>query len=158
MGPAVAAQLQELLVRLLALDRLLGSVPLQHLQRQHNLDLDVTLSKELEHPILQEAAARYTTLTFDMNNLHWTVDKVPRFELIPEILVHICKTSWQGKVFENVYRHSDMNRSRDPTCSEALSLLRKLDKASGSRLRVKINTILRSGMCIDLCVSHASPV
>ena len=156
MDPVIAAQLQELLVRLLALDQILGSVPLEHLHRQQNLNLDAIFSKESNDPILQEAAARYTSLTFDMDNLHKTVDKVPRFELVPATLIHVCRVSWQGRIFENVHRHSDINKSRDPNCSEALSLLRKIDRISGTRLRVKINAILRSGRCISFRVSRVS--
>jgi hypothetical protein len=153
----------QVLIRLLALDRLLDSVPLQQQRKkqqqqqlQQNPDLDVILSIENSDPVLQEAAARYTTLTLDNRNLNRIANQVPRSDLIPATLVHICKTSWQGEIFKNVYCHSDMSKSRDPTCSEVLSLLRRFDRALGTRLRVKINAILRSGRCISLlfCLQH----
>lgn len=147
MDPVLSAKLQhmqELLVPLLALDQLLGSVPLQ---QQRNLDLEAILPEHSKDPEVQEVASRYTTLSWDVGELYKVVDTVTRFDLILVTLVYICKTSWQGRAYENVYRHSDINKPRDPTCSEALQLLPKLDRVLETSLSDKINAILDLGRC-----------
>lgn len=139
--------MRNLLIRLIALDQLLESVPVKE---QWKLDLGAISTEDFTNPVLQAAEARYTTLSLKTLYLHKIVEGVPRFDLIPATLVYVCKVSWQGKIYENVYSHSDVNKSRDPTCSEVLPLLRKLDRTLGTRLRVKINAILRLG-------EHISP-
>lgn len=121
---------QGLVSRLLALDRLLGSMPLH--QRQ-NLDL-ARVSEDIN-----------TRTLWDVEELYRTVDTVPRPDRIPAILVDICRLSWQGRIYCNVYRHSDIDQSRDPTCSEVLQLLPKLDILLETSLHDKIKAVVSSG-------------
>lgn len=58
--------MKELLVRLLTLDQLLVSVPLQ---QQRNLDLEAILSEDFKNTKLQKVAARHTTLSWDVAEL-----------------------------------------------------------------------------------------
>jgi len=130
--------LQELTVRLLALDQLLGSVALQE---QHDLDLEAVLSKDCGAPESQKAAA------WSLEELYYVVDTVPRFDLIPATLVDICRTSWQGRVYENVYHRPDANEPRNPTCSEVIQLLPKLDGVLKTSLNNELNAIVALGRC-----------
>lgn len=136
--------LQELTVRLLALDQLLGSVALQE---QKDLDLEAVLSKDCGAPNSQEAAA------WCSEELYYVVDTVPRFDLIPATLVDICRTSWQGRVYENVYRRPDAKASRNPTCSEVIQLLPKLDRVLKTGLNNKIIAIVALGRCGRFCAT-----
>jgi hypothetical protein len=128
--------------RLLTLDQLLGSVPLQ---QQRFLDLEAILPEDNNDPKSQEFTSQCRNYSWDAIELFHVVDTVPRFHLIPATLIHICKTSWQGRIFENVYRHSDTDESRDPICSEVLHLLPEIDQVLGTSLSVKISSIVSSG-------------
>ncbi|KAF1978272.1 hypothetical protein BU23DRAFT_564510 [Bimuria novae-zelandiae CBS 107.79] len=142
MDPVHSAQmqhLQELLARLLTLDQLLGSVPLQ---QQRNLDLEAALSTTSRDLKLQGDVARYTTLSSDVEELYRILNRIPRFDLIPATLLYIFKTSWQGRIYQNLYRHSDVAKPRDPTCSEVLHLLPKLDRILETSLSIKISSIV----------------
>lgn len=137
-------QMQELLLRLIALDQLLDSVPLQE---QREYDLEAILLKDFKDPKSQEVAEQYTTLWRDVGGLYKVVGTLLRFDLIPATLVYVCKTSWQARIYENVYRRSDINKSRDPTCSEVLQLLPKLDRVLETSLSDNINAIVGLGRC-----------
>jgi hypothetical protein len=140
--------MQELLTRLLTLDKLLGSVPLK---QQRNLDLEVIFSRDLQYSESQGVASQYPEPPSDVDELYKVADTVPRPDLIPATLVYICRTSWQGRTYENVYRHSDIHKPRDPTCSEVLQLLPKLDQVLETSLNGKINAIVGLGKCGWLC-------
>jgi hypothetical protein len=130
--------------RLLALDQLLGSVPLQ---QQRYLDLEAILPEDTNDPKSQEFISPYRNYSWDALELFKVVDTVPRFDLIPTTLIHVCKTSWQGRIFKDVYRHSDINEPRDPFCSEVLHLLPKIDQVLGTSLSGKMNSIVSLGKC-----------
>jgi hypothetical protein len=160
MDPLLPAQLQylqklhsRLHARLLALNQLLGSVPLQ---QQRYLDLEAILPEDTNDSKSQELTSPYRKFSWDALELFKVVDTVPRFDLIPATLIHVCKTSWQGKIFENVCRHSDINEPRDPFCSEVLHLLPKIDQVLGTSLNGKINSIVSLGKCYQLFITHTS--
>jgi hypothetical protein len=160
MDPLLPAQLQylqklhsRLHARLLALDQLLGSVPLQ---QQRYLDLEAILPEDTNDPNSQEFTSPCRNYSWDALELFKVVDTVPRFDLIPATLIHVCKTSWQGRIFEDVYRDSDINESRDPFCSEVLHLLPKIDQVLGTSLSGKINSIVSLGKCYQLFITHTS--
>jgi hypothetical protein len=151
MDPLLPAQLQylqklhsRLHARLLALDQLLGSVPLQ---QQRYLDLEAILSGDTNDPKSQEFTSPYRNYSWDALELFKVVDTVPRFDLIPATLIHVCKASWQGRISEDIYRHSDINEHRDPFCSEVLHLLPKIDQVLGTSLSGKMNSIVSLGKC-----------
>ncbi|KAJ8110661.1 hypothetical protein OPT61_g6547 [Boeremia exigua] len=111
--PNGAQTLQELRLRLIVLDQLLGSVPLQ--QQQQELDFGTLLSEDFIASISDEVATQ---------GLYKIVKTVPRFDLIPAVLVNVCRY-----------------KTRDPTCSEVLALLPRLDKFLELSLYEKINAI-----------------
>lgn len=156
MDQAISAQLpdmQELHARLLALDQLLGSVPLL---QQRSLDLEAILSNDSKDANLEEFASLHIAPSWDAETLYKVVDTVPRFDLIPATLINICKTSWQGRIYQNVYRHSDTDITRHPTCSEVLQLLPKLDRVLETYLNDKINAIMGLGRLAKPVPPHVS--
>lgn len=138
MLPDHSQDIQELVLRLLALDRLLGSVPLH---QQQDLHLDTIFSEDAKALGLKDIKSPNTTPLWDVGGLYKVVDTVPRFDRIPATLLDICKTSWRGRTYQNVYRHSDITGSRDPTCSKVLQLLPKLDRLLETFLSNKINSV-----------------
>lgn len=144
MLPDNLQDMQELVPRLLALDRLLGSVPLH---QQQDLDLGSNYSEDAKALDQKDIETQDTAPSWDMGELYKVVDAVPRFDRIPATLVDICKTSWRGRIYQNVYRHSDIDKPRDPTCSEVLQLLPKLDLLLATALSDKINAIVSLGRC-----------
>jgi len=147
MGPIIADHLQdmqELALRLLALDQLLGSVPL-HLQ--HGLDLDTVFSEDVNSKALglEDIEASNSTPSWDVGDLYKVVDTIPRFNRIPATLIDICKTSWRGRTYQNAYLDSKIDEPRDPTCSEVLQLLPRLDRLLEMSLNNKISAIVSLG-------------
>lgn len=142
MDPDFSQEMQELVLRLLALDQLFTSVPLH---QQQDLDLDSNLFEDAK--VLGLEDIRDTMPLWNMGELYRVVDMIPRFDRIPATLVDICKTSWQGKIYQNVYHHSDIKKSRDATCSEVLQLLPELDRLLETSLSDKINAIISLGGC-----------
>ncbi|KZM22962.1 hypothetical protein ST47_g5894 [Ascochyta rabiei] len=131
--------LRRLASQLLALDQLLRSVPLH---QQQDLSLDTILSDDAKAPGPCHIESQNATPHRYMIILHEVIDAVLRFNRIPATLVNICKASWRGRIYQNVCRNSDINTSRDPTCSEVLQLLPKLDLLLDTSLGDKINAIL----------------
>lgn len=85
--------MQELAFQLLALDQLLGSVPLES---QQDLDLDAILPGDIisKAGLSAENIGPFnTTPSWDVDELYKVVDTVPRFTQIPATLVDICKIS-----------------------------------------------------------------
>lgn len=146
MDPMLSEHLQDvhgLILRLLALDQLLGSVPLH---QQRDLDLDSTLLEDAKALDLKGVASLNSAPSWDLGELYEVVDTVPQFDRIPATLLDICKTSWRGRTYQNVYRHPDINKPRDPTCSEVLQLLPKIDRLLETSLSDKIDAIVSLGM------------
>lgn len=141
--------IQQLCAQLHALDLLLGSVPLQ----QHSsLNLNTIFSECLaDTEIPDTTPTEYSTNTEKLDALCIIVNTVPRFDLIPAILIDIYKKLLQGVIYRNVYRHSDINKSRDPTCSEVLQLLPTLDEELKTSLCDRFNALINKGKC--KCVS-----
>lgn len=147
MHPGETQYMQQLRAQLHALGLLFGSVPLQQPQ-QPNLDLDAILSEGLTNTELQgEVPVEGPIDTEKLYMLYMSVNAVPRFDLIPATLVNIYKTSLQGMTYQNVYCHSGMNKPRNPTCSEVLQLLPRLDEVLETSLSDKVNTLINTGKC-----------
>lgn len=148
MDPIVSDHLQdvqELALRLLALDQLLGPTP-SH--QQQDIDLDTITSEDVnsEAVVWKDIEPSNTAPLWDVIELYKVADTVPRFDRIPATLVDICKTSWRGRTYQNTYLHTGNEESRDPTCSEVLQLLPRLDRLLEISLHAKINAIVSLGM------------
>ena len=122
---------QRLRAQLRALDRILGSVPLE---QRNGLKV---------HDALTEAPD--TEKPGPLREIFYTT---PRAELIPKILVDIYDASLENRTYQNVYRHSDPTKSRDPTCSEVLRLLPNLDSLLQLALSNKFEAITNNGKLI----------
>lgn len=133
--------MRKLTSQLLALDRLLSSVP-SH--REQDLDLDTGFSGPAKSPSPNE---KDQSCTVEVGELYKIVDAIPRYDLIPATLIHICKTSWQGRIYQNMYRRSDVDNVRHPTFSEVLKLLPKLDQLLETSLSDKVDAVVSSGQC-----------
>ena len=48
-------------------------------------------------------------------------------------------------MYWNVYRHSNINKARNPTCSDVLQLLPGIDEASKTSLCDKFDAIISKG-------------
>nr|QTA73108.1 hypothetical protein [Epicoccum nigrum] len=130
--------MRKLTSQLLALDRLLSSVP-SH--REQDLDLDTGFSGPAKSPSPNE---KDQSCTVEVGELYKIVDAIPRYDLIPATLIHICKTSWQGRIYQNMYRRSDVDNVRHPTFSEVLKLLPKLDQLLETSLSDKVDAVVSS--------------